>query len=60
MKIDGRCDLLPGERHICSLRAGVGSSVTTYRVLGHELFKFSEATQLPGRDTTKLFKLLCA
>ena len=29
-----------------SLRAGVGSSITTYRVrmkLGHELFKFSEA-----------------
>ena len=39
MKIDGSGDLLPGKRHVCSLRAGVGSSVTTHRVrmkLGHE------------------------
>ena len=39
MKIDGSGDLLPGKRHVCSLRAGVGSSITTHRVrmkLGHE------------------------
>ena len=39
MKIDGSGDLLPGKRHVCSLRVGVGSSITTHRVrmkLGHE------------------------
>ena len=39
MKIDCSGDLLPGKRHVCSLRAGVGSSITTHRVrmkLGHE------------------------
>ena len=52
--IDGSGDLLPGKRHVRSLRAGVGSSIATHRVgmkLGHELFKFSEATRLPGRDS---------
>ena len=32
VKIDGSGGLLPGEPHIRSLRAGVGSSITTYRV----------------------------
>ena len=53
VKIDSSGDLLPGKRHVRSLRAGVGSSITTHRVrmkVGHELFKFSEATRLPGRD----------
>ena len=39
MKIDCSGDLLPGKRHVCSLKAGVGSSITTHRVrmkLGHE------------------------
>ena len=39
VKIDGSGNLLPGKRHVCSLRAGVGSSITTHRVrmkLGHE------------------------
>ena len=58
MKIDGSGDLLPGKRHVRSLRAGVGSSITTHGVrmkLAHEnnsiFFKFSEATRLPGRDS---------
>ena len=54
VKIDGSGDLLPGKRHVRSLRAGVGSSITTHRVrmkIGHELFKFSEATRLPGRNS---------
>ena len=39
MKIDGSGDLLPGKRHVCSLMAGIGSSITTHSVrmkLGHE------------------------
>ena len=39
VKIHGSGDLLPGKRQVRSLRAGVGSSITTHRVrmkLGHE------------------------
>ena len=32
VKIDGSGDLLPGKRQVRSLRAGVGSSITTHRV----------------------------
>ena len=32
VKIDGSGDLLPGKRHVRSLRAGVGSSITMHRV----------------------------
>ena len=52
--IDSSGDLLPGKWHVRSLRAGVGNFITTHRVrmkLGYELFKFSEATRLPGRDS---------
>ena len=53
VKIDSSGDLLPGEQHVRSLRAVVVSSITMHRVrmkLGHELFKFSEATRLPERQ----------
>ena len=39
MKIDGSGNLLPGKWHVHSLKAGVGSSMTTHGVrmkLGHE------------------------
>ena len=39
MKIDGSGDLLTGKPQVSSLRAGVGSSITTHGVrmkLGHE------------------------
>ena len=39
VKIDGSGYLLPGKQHVHSLRAGVGSSITTHGVrmkLGHE------------------------
>ena len=41
VKIDGSGDLLlPGKRHVHSLGAGVGSSITTHGIrmkLGHEI-----------------------
>ena len=50
VKINGSGDLLPGERHVRSLRQElVALSLRTE--LGHELFKFSEATRLPERDS---------
>ena len=40
VKIDGSGDLLPGNQHVRSVTARVGSSITTHRVriklLGHE------------------------
>ena len=56
MQIDGSGDLLPGKWHVCSLRAGVGSSIATHRVrmkLGHEN-NYSSSVKLhdyhAGRD----------
>ena len=39
VKIDGSGDLLPGKWHVCSLRAGVGSSIARTE-LGHELLVY--------------------